>query len=418
MPDAIICSYSVKEQRLEEIAQSLGLNLSTEDMRSSRKIPPPPRREPPYTYLTNIDYRPFVVFDRQYGATADALTQVYREKTSIRLGLPVNFNGHGRTLARVTSPAFDGLPRRSQVAELILKNARWSGDALQINTGTRDRMNLDLRIPSLAESAWSLLRASTASAGLSDKGQLASRLEALALSDVLLQDGVPDVVRDLTTPRSKTLLNQMERMRDEGHPNTDLAELASAWGGRASRRYRSTAVLKGTSGRHAPTAAERLASEGWAERGFEIRCGQCTLRSFVPLNEAQAQPECPACGAIQRYEGSNGPALHYRLDSLVDRASDQGVVPHLLAVAVLRASAEHIDPAWCRRRVPRRMRSGNRPLRHLRWHCDRWRGEDVRERVLGGANRTRCLSLSRPWRRSPCTCQPRSSIGPDNRDCT
>jgi hypothetical protein len=47
---------------------------------------------------------------------------------------------------------------------------------------------------------------------------------------------------------------------------------------------------------------------------------------------------CSGCESVQRYTlAHTAPRIAYRLDALVDRATDQGVLPHLLVMAALRA---------------------------------------------------------------------------------
>lgn len=339
-PDVILCSRSVDTERLDEIAQLMALVPSTEELKITRKYPSPPPKKAPHTYLVNLDVRNFVAFERKYGATTNAVVQLYRDKTPIQVSSPVEFRGQGRMLLRISSPAFNWLPRRTATAELIHRNATWSHGDLQIATSTSNRISLDLRLPSLSDATWSLLGASTTSANLSDKGQLANRLEDLALSDILLGENVMDVIRELTTPRSKELLRELRRLQAEGRSEAELVDVASTWGGRAQRRYQSTAQLKEKVGRSSSTAAERLTAASWAERGLAVRCDQCNLKSFVPLRDTRSEPQCPACGASQLYDGPSAPRMQYRLSPILDRASDQGVVPHLLAIAALRAQFE------------------------------------------------------------------------------
>jgi len=86
---------------------------------------------------------------------------------------------------------------------------------------------------------------------------------------------------------------------------------------------------------------EGLCFRSWAERGLKIKCGQCSIQSFVPLPETTPGPRCPGCGTTNTcFESASGnpdsgPELHYRLNARVDRAADQGIIPHLFADAVL-----------------------------------------------------------------------------------
>lgn len=69
---------------------------------------------------------------------------------------------------------------------------------------------------------------------------------------------------------------------------------------------------------------------------------RCGLSSFVSLERTSAQPMCPTCNAVPCYKLNNmGVELRYRLKAMVDRASDQGAIPHLVAEAVLRKEHDH-----------------------------------------------------------------------------
>lgn len=335
-PDVVMCSLSVNESRLAVIADLLGLTRSTKKLRTAQRSPPPDLRSPPFTYQLNVDPRSFVTFGRAYGRTAEAVVQTGTPRTMLSLDSPVRFTGSGFALLRVSSSALDHLPRRDSTAALVLQNADWSDGALQIRTNANSRYRIDLTIPSLEEATWALVREAAPDSRLSDKGRLAHRLDEIASAQIVLEPGVHEVIRELTTPRSKELLRELARLRGEGHSDADLADLAAAWGGRAERRYRSAADLRSTVGKHASRAAEMLATESWAERGLEVRCDQCSLRSFVPLREAEARSTCPACRAERPYEAAPDLRISYRLNSLVDRASDQGVIAHLIAAAALR----------------------------------------------------------------------------------
>jgi hypothetical protein len=332
-PDVVLCSVSIEPEELRSIARLFGLRASRKKIRRSRIFPPPPARAAPFTFKLNTDPRAFVMFERQYGITADTVIHTGPSRTLLRVESPVRFSGGGRVLLRITSSGFDHLPRVDALADRMLGGADWApSGALQVRTNAGPRYHLELQIPDMDEATWAVLNAVAAEARLSDKGRLAHRVAARSTSPVVLTPGAVEMVAELTTPRSKELLRELRRLRSDGHSDADLAEVAAAWGGRPQRRFRS---VKDFQGGH--DVAEVLATEGWAERGMGIRCEQCLIRSFVPLRDAESVPLCPACEAVQSFEGSKalGPSLCYRLNGLVDRASDQGVLPHLLAAAAL-----------------------------------------------------------------------------------
>ena len=345
-PDVFLFSLSIEEDAIDRIGGLLGLEKSELPPRSSMVIPPPPPRSAPFTFRTDINPRRYLAVPRRYGETTRAIIQVYRDSTIVDVDSPVSFSGQGRLLVRLSSSAFDGIPRRPSTANLIHGDASWftdefDEDVLQFATHALPRYNFNLRIPTLSEVTWSLLEEGTVTATLSDKGRLANRLDQVGVSDILLANSVIEVINYLKTPRSKSLMRALRQARAEGNADEDLWNLAAEWGGRAQRRFRSKRQIGGEVGREdARSAVETLSSRSWAERGLRVKCDQCMIDSFIPIQTASPTPQCPACGATdQTYEPEGDPELHYRLNSLVDRAADQGVIPHLLAVAQLRASS-------------------------------------------------------------------------------
>jgi len=345
IPDVLLLSGSVENDDLERIGRLLGL-VKTESPPSSRVvIPPPPPRSGPFTFGTNIDPRLLLDVPRRYGETVDALVQVYRDSTIVEVDSPVGFSGHGRLLVRLLSSAFDGIPRRPASARLFHEDSSWftddfEGDALQLATNASSRYNINLRIPTLTKATWSLLEEQTDAAQLSDKGRLAKSLDQVGDSDILLDSSVIEVINYLKTPSSKNVMRALQKARAKGSADEYLENLAAEWRGRVQRRFRPKRQIRGDIDPDAGSAVETLSSRSWAERGLRIMCDQCMIDSFIPIQNATSAPLCPACGATdQTYEPKGDPELHYRLNSLVDRVADQGVIPHLFAVASLRVSS-------------------------------------------------------------------------------
>ena len=335
-PDVVLSSLSVEPDQLDEVAGLLGLIESTEPLRGNMPFPPLPLKRAPFTYRQDIPARRYSCSPRRYGATAHALVQVYRDSTVVEVDSPVQFTRGGCVLVRLSSSAFDDLPKRPTTASLIMKDASWSEDELEYATYAQNRYRLELRVPTLSEATWALLKNKNAQARLSDKGQLASRLNELSAVEVLLHDSAVEVINLLRTPRSTSLLRDLKQLLPEDYQPERLEQLASKFGGRAERRYRSLSHIRGETDNRGGEAAELLCSRSWAERGLKIKCDQCGMASFVPLPQTGPEPRCPACGATHTtFEPANGPQLHYRLNALVDRAADQGVIPHLFADAIL-----------------------------------------------------------------------------------
>ena len=342
-PDVVFCSLNVDEAELDNIATSLGLVRSTVKPYSRFSSSLPPLRQAPYTYRLDIDPRQFVLFERDYGRTAATTIQVYREGTRIEFESPVSFRRSGRVLLRLESELFAGLPKRPKVASMIISGATWRGDKLQIATNAMNRYRLEVHIPSLQDAAWELIGSHCTRVEVSDKGRMAQRLLELGGNEVLLNREVRLAVEALQTRRSEQLARQLRRMFPEGQPTEGLLDWASRLGETQQRRFQSIEQLRSVEGVGSAECAEILCHQGWAERGLCIRCQRCSVRSFVALDQTQPNAACPACQAPQPYvvdPRSGAPQIQYRLNGLIDRAADQGVLPHLLAIAALRKEHE------------------------------------------------------------------------------
>ena len=334
-PDVLLFSVNADDATLDEFATALGLVPSTVKPYSRWRFPPPPPKQPPYTYRRDIDPRIYVTFGRDYGKTVTTTVQVYRENTRVEFDSPVRFSEPGRMTLHLESDLFAGLPRRPPTAAMIHDHATWSGDKLQIASYGQDHYRLDIRAPALEDVAWKLLRDS-ARAELSDKGRMAQRLLELGGRDVLLDRNVRLAINALKTRRSTELAAELARLSTE---NPMIDDLALRLGETQQRRFQSVHQLRSAAAAQGAASAELLCQQGWAERGLSIRCDRCSVRSFVTLSQTKPQGACPACQAAQPYEvdaDSGAPELHYRLHGLIDRAADQGVLSHLLAIAVLR----------------------------------------------------------------------------------
>ncbi len=337
-PDVIFGSTSAHIDHIKDLADCLNLHETDKKPRSKRTFPLPPPKEPPYTFATNLDVRGSLLFERTYGRVTNVTSQIYNSGTLIEGDCPVAFSQLARTLVKIDSKAFAHIPRRPPLAKLILEKSTWAvDDRLQFATQLYNRFSIRLRVPPPSDVVTELLRSSHIELAISDKGQLGLRLHDLKLLDVLTIPGVPDVIRSLQTPRSSELARELRRLTSDGnHNDARLVETAMAWGGRAERRHQSIGELS-LPNDLALNAIEALVQARWAERGLTIDCSSCTLRSFVRLGTAPEAGSCEACGASQSYKlSSAGPEIRYRLHALLDRASDQGVVPHLQTYAVLR----------------------------------------------------------------------------------
>jgi hypothetical protein len=334
-PDAALCSFGVPEADLHQTASLLGLQLHDGEPRSTRDWPVP-MRKPPFTYRVDLNPWNWLNFERAYGEVTDVDVQLFRDITTVRFTSPVSFSAGGAALVRLSGAALDGLPRCPAIAERIVKEGSWRHGGLQITAHAVNEYLFPIHVPELPEVTDALLSKVTARHGLSaKKGQ--SGMAWLDQTDVgpLVQPGVFAAIRELTTPRSKELLRELRKLRKEGAVDDELAEIAAHWGGRSERRYRSAEQLTNVPEGQAASALERLCAAGWAERGLQVSCGACGLPSFVPLPQISGRAACPGCSSPAAYQTGSALTVYYRLSSHLDFLCDQGVLPHLLAIAAL-----------------------------------------------------------------------------------
>lgn len=347
-PDASVTSFSVPEEKLHSLAQEfLGLHVSEQKL-TSRISSYTETRVPPFTYQYNLDLRDFLVYERRYGQSRVVETFATDGRAHLRFTSPIEFSFVGRTLLRITSSLFDPFPRKDVLANSIVNAATWRGSSLQIATNAMNAMNTyqkDLHIPSLQEATNLLVNERTTEWHLSEKGKIADALIADSDLSILLRPSVYEAISHLTTPRSSAYRRQMDQMRASGMSDDEVQAYGARWGGRGVRRYDSAEGLTARLGRTAVQpvqALESLCSMGWAERGFETVCARCGLRSFVPITTVKEVAQCPGCKASTQYTSTDtGLTLHYQLNSFIDLASDQGVLPHLLVIAALAKKHPH-----------------------------------------------------------------------------
>ncbi|WP_143670888.1 hypothetical protein [Streptomyces sp. OV198] len=334
-PDAVLVSGSVEPDGLHALARLLGLQ-HTDESRVGRTFPPPALRQAPFTYQINLNVRQFVIFDREYGLTAPVDIHVFDTGSAVRFPSPVAFYGPGGTLLHFFGQPFDGLPRRRCVAPPVHENATWHGDSIQLKTRAEETYQFQLLIPSLAQACHQVLADVTERYELSDKGRMGAALQETNDLSHLLEPGVFEAMVGLMTPRSKSLAKELRALVNRGAIDQDFAELAGRWGSRTERRYLPAQQLDRVPKELRVTAAEKLSSWGWAERGLKVSCPRCGLDNFVPLERVSPAASCPGCSAPASYSVDQATlSVFYRLDTLIDRATDQGVLPHLMVIAAL-----------------------------------------------------------------------------------
>ncbi len=334
-------STSKDSEAVHAAARELGLQpAKTMEIKTGIRWPAEDR-VPAFTYrlADKYDFRWWFLAERRYGRQAQVEVHVAATKGHLHLESPVSWRGLSGTLLALRGPVLDRLPKRSTVADAVIRHGQWRDGAIQVATHTLHSYDFDLRIPSLEDATWIAIRERTQSAKLSDKGRLGVAL-AGASSQLLMPD-VYEVALELATPRKPVLLAELKAQAKDRLVSEELNDLAERWGGTARRAYRAIRDIRSLPPGRATRAAEVLCAAGWTSRGLEVRCDACGIRSFVTLRDSTDSPHCPECEAPQPYVlDTAGPRVHYQLGSLPDRAVDQGVVPHLLVAAVLRQREE------------------------------------------------------------------------------
>ena len=340
--DLVINSASVPAADLRRLASRLGLEPRREPSKQTRGMGERPLRQPPFRYAVNVELRPFLLFGRKYGYKGTARAQLFREKTRVPLGVCRVSEAVGESLFHIMPTRLAGsfitqLPPRPEVARLVEPNATWRDGELALLLGYHETGEINIANPDSDAVLLALRQALPISNSVSDKGMLGEALLRSGDATLLRSAKHVQLIRDLTTRRSKELLQELRRNANNADA-VPLIEIAQAWGGRAERRYRSAKDLGGARVR---PALEEMAALGWLERGLKCECRHCGISSFVALAETDGPSTCPGCKRAATYAASSGVDVHYRLNTLLDRSSDQGVIPHIMVELALAAVHKH-----------------------------------------------------------------------------
>lgn len=335
-PDVLLITSSLTESDLKSAASFLNLTPYSGDVRL-RHLYSSELRAEPFTYKIVPDPWPLVSYERRYGKTTQIDVHLFRRGATVRFDSPVKFRA-GDTLVRLESPILEGLPRRPSVAALVHETAAWKDDSIQLEMRGYNSYSFPISVPTLQEVAVALLNRTTNKFHVSDKGRLGEGIRETVSLELIRQPKLFETISQLTTPRIKHFISAAQRQLGPDIDLETLKQLATEWGGRSERRMLNAENLRGGASPENVNALESLCALQWAERGLQIKCTVCRLSTFMRLEEtgSRGKAQCPGCGSTQKYTTGNADvSLFYRLDTLVDRASDQGVIPHLLTISEL-----------------------------------------------------------------------------------
>uniref|UniRef100_UPI0026386875 hypothetical protein n=1 Tax=Ferrimicrobium sp. TaxID=2926050 RepID=UPI0026386875 len=277
---------------------------------------------------------PYMSWHRRYGITTRVPIQVFRDRTSVAFNSPVRFAGPGATKVKIDSDILSPFPKRPSITRLIQPESHWHDGGIELHQQALSHYEIDICVPQLREVVETLLDDATESHCLSDKGRMGQSITPWWKLERLLEPGVFEAIRSLMTLRKERVGAALDEQAAKGN-QLDLTRLASEFG-RLERKSQCASDLCGVQPEVRVIAAETLVTLGWAERGCRINCERCAVTSFVPFRDTTPSARCPGCESSGRYAYSSaGITTYYRLNSLIDLASDQGVLPHLLVIAAL-----------------------------------------------------------------------------------
>lgn len=339
-PDVVINSLSVTPHRLRALARRLGLELHSGVIQTHWGK----ESTGPLAAAVQLELRSFSLGERVAGLRSTTLVAVESPRTTIRATSAVTFRppAGGHVFVRVSGLPFVNAPRRPAVAQLIHDNAVWHDGGIQLETSPHAVYHFDLRAPSPAAVLHAALVGGARSVMLSQPGRLASgAIDFVADLEIFADKVCLSVISALTTPRSRRLVDELARQLPKGVSQADLEALARRIGPGARQVDLPLHAVASRIGAGVPTvsrAVERLARQRVVIRGLQTECHQCGLKTFTALEDTSPHAPCGGCGASARYSSTDPagePVLYYRLNALVDRASDQGVLCHLYARARL-----------------------------------------------------------------------------------
>ena len=339
-PDVLLYSATVNNSTLKELIDSVGWTLYRRRKASfsfSSVAKNPGRRR----ISAGVGWDPaiFLGSDREIGARTRTFVQFERPATLVSSDSPVAFSGlaGGGIRARFSGPDELSMPPGNSIARMFHPAAIRVGQNLEIQTDAQASYDFLLQVPERPELLKASLIEHQCEYSLSDKGRYAMGVSRL-LGDLEVLGGrlaVP-VIRALTTRRIEYDMQALVRRFPETPPE-HLDEIA-----RSLQDVRQLdlplAAIAGrakATGKDAGPVIDELVTRGVVVRGLRVYCQTCGYRSFLTLSDARPRATCPACLAQAEFIGEIEPTFHYRLNAMVDRASDNGVLVHLLVWAQL-----------------------------------------------------------------------------------
>jgi hypothetical protein len=341
-PSFLLASVTLPKKRLQKLAVEAGLELHTKDrigISFTNRIPGLP--PPPLTTLTvAIGIGP-TSGRIWYGLRTSPTVDLFAEGTRIRIASPFRANpqlGTGPVRIRLSEAAHLQAPAVEAVAQLFHDQASWRWSELEIPQRHAEILDIPLRIPAPRAILDAVIREKRLKLALSRPGRYAQAvLSRLTSPGLFMNPNVEKVVSAITSSPTAKLLAELGKRYSLS--NEAVGAILGRLDARPPRLERSALEIRRTTGLQLAevlATLDELAFAGLLERGLTTECDECGLRSFQGFGEISPRAICPACGSRAHFAGdAKGPQLHYRLNALLDRASANGALVHLYAVAAL-----------------------------------------------------------------------------------
>jgi hypothetical protein len=349
-PTVLLDSLTATERELRGLASDMGFDIveggRLGETASRYRLESPPR-------TASVSIHPLQAAPRRqdFGLRAFPPTQLHRPKTVLRSPSPVVFNPEigGYVFARFSGAHPIDVPSSPSLGPLFMQVAKATRSGIEFLTSPAASYNFDFSIPESAVVLHALLRDRGVEFQLNDKGRHAHGILAMCGGMWSYSDETSmAILKILTTPRSSHLAQELKVQypeiteavaaglagrfgQDVRQRTLPLGEIASA----ASKKEADIAPTLGT-----------LVAAGLVLRGLMIRCDTCGLNSFSSIASPTEVPACPGCGSAAEFApGSAGkePGFWYRLNALVDRATDQGALAVLLAHRAIKNAHPETD---------------------------------------------------------------------------
>lgn len=343
-PDILVYSRSIHESTAMDFVRTLGIAEHSGDFKVSWATEATDRSRA----LTAAFGHPARFLARRRDLGVRAVTPVYvrRKQTIVSVDSPVQFRPFGGQIrVRFSGPPSFALPESPSVPALFIANAVQSQRCVEITTHPANHFTVYVDVPERAQVMTSYLHDKGIDHQPSDKGRLARGVLSLSpLISVLRNPVALAVIEALTRHRFKYELAEARR-EVAGADDAQLERLAASLQD-VRQLHRTLEQIAGAIG-STGTSVDRpmigkivglLTDAQLVYRGLEVACDVCGVQSFTELTAAHAPARCPGCGSVAGYKAdSNGqPLLYYRLNALLDRASDVGVLPHVVMEVALR----------------------------------------------------------------------------------